>query len=228
MMVPHPSLVSETLDSGYPVDLPKSREVVQCKSCGLVQYRTKKDVCRRCLRVLPSKSNFLLPPAERQPTANDNYQLKEISPNLHVVKKIGERVKLLRESRNLTQGRLQAASKVSRSYLSRIESGQMTPGLRTLEKLSGALGVDLNSFFVPISNGEALLSDPYMQKLQPFFQKLHWEQWQFILKRLAAIHNHEVAKYKRSALTREPRSLRNDRMTRRPRASDRHKQSVAG
>jgi transcriptional regulator with XRE-family HTH domain len=128
----------------------------------------------------------------------------------------------------MTQRQLQAASKVSRSYLSRIESGQMTPSLRTLEKLSVALGIDLNSFFVPVSKGEALLRDPYIQKLQPFFQKLDWEQWQFILKRLAAIHNHAVARCAQSPHSSEPKLLRKDGMTRQPETSDRDEQSLAG
>ena len=87
----------------------------------------------------------------------------------------------------MTQSQLQARSRVSRSYLSRIESGQMTPSLGTLEKISEALGVGLNRFFVPESNGETLLEDPFIQGLRPFLRQLDWEQWQSILKRLQAI-----------------------------------------
>jgi len=47
--------------------------------------------------------------------------------------------------------------------LSRIESGQMTPSLGTLEKISEALNVGLNRFFIPESDGEALLEDPFIQ-----------------------------------------------------------------
>src|SRR5712692_6767425 len=82
----------------------------------------------------------------------------------------------------MTQSQLQARSRVSRSYLSRIESGQMTPSLGTLEKVSEALGVGLNRFFVPESNGEALLEDPFIQGLRPYLRQLDWEQWQGILK----------------------------------------------
>ena len=103
---------------------------------------------------------------------------------------IGKRIRQLRESRGIKQSQLQARSRVSRSYLSRIESGQMTPSLGTLEKISEALGVGLNRFFVPESNGEALLEDPFIQGLRPFLRQLDWEQWQSILKRLAAISDH--------------------------------------
>ena len=90
----------------------------------------------------------------------------------------------------MTQSQLQSRSKVSRSYLSRIESGQMTPSLGTLEKISEALNVGLNRFFIPESDGEALLEDPFIQGLRPFLQQLDWEQWQSILKRLQAISDH--------------------------------------
>ena len=90
----------------------------------------------------------------------------------------------------MTQSQLQARSRVSRSYLSRIESGQMTPSLGTLEKIAEALGVGLNRFFVPETNGETVLEDPFIQGLRPFLRQLDWTQWQGILKRLQAISDH--------------------------------------
>ncbi len=170
------------------VDL--DREVIRCKTCGLVQYRTRTGNCRRCLRLLPPKVEFLIPPPEPQELPGDDRQLFEKWPNRETVENIGQRIRQLRESRGMTQSQLQARSRVSRSYLSRIESGQMTPSLGTLEKISEALGVGLNRFFVPETNGEALLEDPFIQGLRPFLRQLDWEQWQSILKRLAAISDH--------------------------------------
>jgi transcriptional regulator with XRE-family HTH domain len=159
------------------MDVDLDREVIRCKTCGLVQYRTRTGNCRRCLRLLPPKVEFLIPPPDPQELPGDDRQL-------------GQRIRQLRESRGMTQSQLQARSRVSRSYLSRIESGQMTPSLGTLEKISEALGVGLNRFFVPESNGETLLEDPFIQGLRPFLRQLDWEQWQSILKRLAAISDH--------------------------------------
>jgi len=34
------------------------------------------------------------------------------------------------------------------------------------------------------------LEDPFIQGLRPFLRQLDWEQWQSILKRLAAISDH--------------------------------------
>jgi len=180
--------VSEHNGNNDPLDL--DREVIRCKVCGLVQYRTRTGNCRRCLRLLPAKVEFLIPPPAPQELPGDDRQLFETWPNRETVENIGRRIRQLRESRGMTQSQLQARSRVSRSYLSRIESGQMTPSLGTLEKISEALGVGLNRFFIPESNGEALLEDPFIQGLRPYLRQLDWEQWQSILKRLQAIGEH--------------------------------------
>jgi transcriptional regulator with XRE-family HTH domain len=165
------------------------REVIRCKTCGLVQYRTRTGNCRRCVRALPQRLEFLIPPPEvAEETGAEPTQEK--FANRETVENIGQRIRQLRESRSMTQSQLQSRSKVSRSYLSRIESGQMTPSLGTLEKISEALNVGLNRFFIPESDGEALLEDPFIQGLRPFLRQLDWEQWQSILKRLQAISDH--------------------------------------
>lgn len=176
--------------SSVAIDQDQDREVIRCKVCGLVQYRTRAGNCRRCVRLLPPKVEFLIPPPAPQDLPGDDRQLFEKWPNRETVENIGQRIRQLRESRAMTQSQLQARSRVSRSYLSRIESGQMTPSLGTLEKISEALGVGLNRFFVPQSNGETLFEDPFIQGLRPFLRQLDWEQWQSILKRLAAISDH--------------------------------------
>jgi len=181
--------VSAQIEKETMSSLELDREVIRCKTCGLVQYRTRTGNCRRCVRALPQRLEFLIPPpapaeeAGAEPTA-------EKFANRETVENIGQRIRQLRESRSMTQSQLQSRSKVSRSYLSRIESGQMTPSLGTLEKISEALNVGLNRFFIPESDGEALLEDPFIQGLRPFLRQLDWEQWQSILKRLQAISDH--------------------------------------
>src|ERR1700687_4867801 len=169
--------------------LEMDREVIRCKTCGLVQYRTRTGNCRRCVRALPQRLEFLIPPP-----APPEEAVAEPTPekfvNQETVENIGQRIRQLRESRSMTQSQLQSRSKVSRSYLSRIESGQMTPSLGTLEKISEALNVGLNRFFIPESDGEALLEDPFIQGLRPFLRQLDWEQWQSIQKMLKAISAH--------------------------------------
>ena len=169
--------------------LDMDREVIRCKTCGLVQYRTRTGNCRRCVRALPQRLEFMIPPpAPAEEAAVEPASRKLV--NQQTVENIGQRIRQLRESHSMTQSQLQSRSKVSRSYLSRIESGQMTPSLGTLEKISEALNVGLNRFFIPESDGEALLEDSFIQGLRPFLRQLDWEQWQSILKRLQAISDH--------------------------------------
>src|SRR5437016_4674880 len=169
--------------------LEMDREVIRCKTCGLVQYRTRTGNCRRCVRALPQRLEFLIPPPA-PPEEEAAEPTPEKFVNQATVENIGQRIRQLRESRSMTQSQLQSRSKVSRSYLSRIESGQMTPSLGTLEKISEALNVGLNRFFIPESDGETLLEDSFIQGLRPFLRQLDWEQWQSILKRLQAISDH--------------------------------------
>jgi transcriptional regulator with XRE-family HTH domain len=173
-----------------PIKVESDRDVIRCITCGMVQYRTRNGNCRRCLHLLTPKIEFLIPPPELRELPGDDRQPFETWPNREMVENIGQRIRQLRESRGMTQTQLQARSRVSRSYLSRIESGQMTPSLGTLEKLSEPLGIGLNRFFVPETNGETLFEDPFIQGLRPFLRQLDWEQWQSILKRLAAISDH--------------------------------------
>jgi len=175
---------------GSTASMELDREVIRCQVCGLVQYRTRTGNCRRCLRLLPPKVTFVIPTPSPQDLPGDDRQLFENWPNRETVENIGQRIRQLRESRGMTQSQLQARSRVSRSYLSRIESGQMTPSLGTLEKIAEALGVGLNRFFVPESNGETVLEDPFIQGLRPYLRQLDWAQWQGILKRLQAISEH--------------------------------------
>ena len=61
--------------NGHNKDVDMDREVIRCKSCGLVQYRTNSGNCRRCVRLLPPKVEFLIPPpvTRSSPVTTANY-----------------------------------------------------------------------------------------------------------------------------------------------------------
>src|ERR1019366_8178044 len=101
-----------------PVGMDSDREVIRCVTCGLEQYRTRNGNCRRCLRLLAPKVEFLIPPPEPQELPVDDRQLFEKWPNREMVENIGQSIRQLRESRGMTQSQLQTRSNVSRSYLS--------------------------------------------------------------------------------------------------------------
>ena len=55
---------------------------------------------------------------------------------------IGKRLRVLRESKGLSQGDIERQSGLLRSYISRVEGGYTAPSLTTLEKFAKALGVE--------------------------------------------------------------------------------------
>lgn len=60
---------------------------------------------------------------------------------------IPERLRQLREVKNLSQGDIEARTGLLRCYVSRVENGHTTPSLETLEKLARALEVSLYQLF---------------------------------------------------------------------------------
>lgn len=60
---------------------------------------------------------------------------------------IGERLRLMREDKKLSQGDVEKRTGLLRCYISRVENGHTVPALETLEKLARALDVPLYVLF---------------------------------------------------------------------------------
>ena len=69
------------------------------------------------------------------------YQNDAVSVN------IGERLRELREARNISMRTLAARSGLSANALSVIERGKASPSVSTLYKLADALGISITVFF---------------------------------------------------------------------------------
>jgi len=74
---------------------------------------------------------------------------------------IGNRLKELRESKQLSQGDIEKRTGLLRCYLSRVENGHTVPAVETLEKMARALEVPMYRLF---HDGEVGAS---IQKLRP-------------------------------------------------------------
>ncbi|SHJ92867.1 helix-turn-helix domain-containing protein [Paramaledivibacter caminithermalis] len=59
---------------------------------------------------------------------------------------IGKKIREERKKRNLQQQELAKMADISNTYLSDIEVGRTTPSIKTLMKISKALGVDCSIF----------------------------------------------------------------------------------
>lgn len=60
---------------------------------------------------------------------------------------IGERIRAIREAKNLSQGDMEKRCGLLRFHISRVENGHSVPSVETLEKLAHALKVPLYQFF---------------------------------------------------------------------------------
>jgi transcriptional regulator with XRE-family HTH domain len=65
---------------------------------------------------------------------------------------ISDRLKTIREQKDLSQGDIEERTGLKRCYVSRVENGHTVPTIETLEKLARALEVPLYQFFY---DGEA-------------------------------------------------------------------------
>lgn len=61
--------------------------------------------------------------------------------------KIGNQLKALRKSKNMTTQQLADKVSISQSYISRFENGRAIPDIEMLESILTALDTDLASFF---------------------------------------------------------------------------------
>src|SRR5512143_3973441 len=71
------------------------------------------------------------------------YQNDAVSVN------VGERLRELREARNISMRTLATRSGLSANALSMIERGKTSPSVSTLYKLADAMGVSITAFFGP-------------------------------------------------------------------------------
>ncbi len=74
---------------------------------------------------------------------------------------IGNRLRELRESKELSQGDIEKRCGLLRCYISRVENGHTVPSVETLEKMARALEVPMYRLF---HDGEAPAS---LRKLKP-------------------------------------------------------------
>jgi len=70
---------------------------------------------------------------------------------------IGERLRTVREHKNLSQGDIENRSGLLRCYISRVENGHTVPAVETLEKFARALGLPLYQL---LYDGEAVSKIP--------------------------------------------------------------------
>jgi len=74
---------------------------------------------------------------------------------------IGDRLRALREEKNLSQGEIEQRTGLLRCYISRVENGHTVPAFETIEKFARALEIPLYQLFY---DGEEPPATPYTYK----------------------------------------------------------------
>ena len=77
---------------------------------------------------------------------------------------IGNRLRAIREEKNLSQGDIEERTGLLRCYISRVENGHTVPAIETLEKMARALDIPLYQLFY---DGEKPPALPNLSKPAP-------------------------------------------------------------
>jgi transcriptional regulator with XRE-family HTH domain len=91
---------------------------------------------------------------------------------------IGKRLLALRAARNLSQGDIEKRTGLMRCYVSRVENGYTTPGLKTLQRWAKALEVEVYQLFFegdgrpePVPTGALEVVDSRERQLLALFRQ---------------------------------------------------------
>jgi transcriptional regulator with XRE-family HTH domain len=152
----------------------ETREVLRCDYCSLVQYRTSNSLCRKCHRPLDIEEPAVLTP---QLVSSTPPAAASAEAGLQVAGQVRE----LRRARHLSQRQLASRMQVPRTYISKIENGKAIPTLGSLERLAGALEVDMRQLVRDSRSRReeevaSILSDPFLAEiaaLLPHLDSLH-------------------------------------------------------
>lgn len=76
----------------------------------------------------------------------------------HHARAIGEKLRAIRQERNMSLRELATEAEISASMLSQIETGKVFPSVRSLYGIASALGVSVDYFFPEVANDAAVES----------------------------------------------------------------------
>jgi transcriptional regulator with XRE-family HTH domain len=167
------------------------REVLTCKGCKLVQFRSASDCCRRC------KKSLLPEPAKLQ--AVSSQAAEPITESHDGGPQVATAVRDLRHVRNLSQRQLAARMGVPRTYISKIENGKAMPTLSSLDRLARALQVDISALLrdAPTRHRDetaVLLNDPFLAEIAKFTAHLTSTQKSIFLNQVREIAQQRTRK----------------------------------
>ena len=79
------------------------------------------------------------------------------------LQKIGHRIRILRETHNMTQEQLSFKCGLHRTYISGVERGERNIALINLDKIVSALQISLAQFFTDITDEDGETNEPNVE-----------------------------------------------------------------
>lgn len=142
------------------------RESLTCPHCRLVQFVT--SVCRRCKKPImvmePPKleAEVILDPLEAGTTSwedREGHRSMQMS--------FGERVKMFRTEKKLSQSALAELMGCPRTYISKIENGVALPASKQIFRLAKGLNIPVTDLIISSQELSAnrLLADPFIKEM---------------------------------------------------------------
>jgi transcriptional regulator with XRE-family HTH domain len=106
---------------------------------------------------------------------------------------IGQRLRELREAKNLSQGNIEQRTGLLRCYTSRVENGHTIPTVDTLEKYATALEVPLYRFFYDGDGPPAKPRLPSAEQAEPLWgtSRKEWAELRRLAKALGRMDQRE-------------------------------------
>jgi transcriptional regulator with XRE-family HTH domain len=106
---------------------------------------------------------------------------------------IGQRLRELRESKNLSQGDIEQRTGLFRCYTSRVENGHTVPSVATLEKYARALGIPLYKLFYEGEESPKKPKLPPAEKAEPLWgtSGKEWPELRRLAKALSRMDDRE-------------------------------------
>jgi transcriptional regulator with XRE-family HTH domain len=151
----------------------EGRDVLACRHCRLVQFRTRNSLCRRCHKPLDVE---VWNASEIDAAGVRSMVVNEESD---VIKTMGTRVREIRKKRGMTQRALACRMNVPRTYISKVEVGRVVPALLTLERI--AVGLEVTVAYLlcdELVRGKddviaGILNDPFLAEIAQVADKLN-------------------------------------------------------
>ncbi len=103
---------------------------IRCPVCGLVQFCGFSTTCKRCRRSLGIRYVTLTLPHNLENSSEES------------ARAFGRRMRGLRRERGMTQAECALHLETSRSHLSRLESGHLSPSFSMLVRIAREFGAD--------------------------------------------------------------------------------------